>query len=310
MKRLFYSALTLLILVSFSSCRKDFEFAPSKGDLRFSRDTVYLDTVFTNIGSSTYTLKVYNTSDDDIVIPTVQLADGYSSYYRMTIDGRTGIEGGPNEPAGKLFENVEMLAKDSMFVFIETTIDIEQLSQSETQFLYTDAIQFDTGSNQQNVELVTLVKDAVFIYPDRTTTIDGETGEEIHVIETLTFDVDGDGVDDETTIQGRFLADDELNFTNEKPYVIYGYAAVDQGKTLFIDAGARVHFHSNSGILVTGGGSMQVNGQPSTDPDLLEGEVIFEGDRLEPLFAEVPGQWQAYLAILKAVRIIVLITLL
>ena len=139
-------------------------------------------------------------------------------------------------------------------------------------------------TNQQKVELVTLVKDAVFIYPNK----DETTG----VIETLTFDVDGDGVDDETTIQGRFLTDAELSFTNEKPYVIYGYAAVDDGKTLTIDAGARVHFHANSGLLVTGGGSLKVNGLPSTDQELLEGEVIFEGDRLEPGFSDIPGQWQ------------------
>ena len=113
------------------------------------------------------------------------------------------------------------------------------------------------------------------------------------MVETLTFDVDADGVDDETTIQGRFLTDSELTFTNEKPYVIYGYAAVDDGKTLTIEAGARVHFHANSGLLVTDGASLKVNGVPSTDQELMEGEVIFEGDRLEPNFANVPGQWQA-----------------
>ena len=46
------------ILITISSCRTDFETVASTGDLKFSRDTIYLDTVFTNIGSSTYTLKV------------------------------------------------------------------------------------------------------------------------------------------------------------------------------------------------------------------------------------------------------------
>ncbi len=293
MKRLSYFLLSLTILMFWSSCRKDFEFSASTGSLIFSKDTVYLDTVFTNIGSSTYNLKVYNNSNDDIVIPSIKLSEGYNSYYRMTIDGTTGLQGGPNEPIGKVFENIEMLAKDSMYIFIETTIDIQDLAASQTQFLYTDAIEFDSGDNFQKVELVTLVKDANFIYPDRSTTIDSETGEEIHVIETLTFDVDGDGIEDETTIQGRFLTDDELTFTNEKPYVIYGYAAVANGKTLTIDAGARIHFHANSGLLVTSGASLKVNGTPSIDQELMEGEVIFEGDRLEPAFAKVPGQWQA-----------------
>ncbi|MBT8273139.1 MAG: hypothetical protein KJO77_04995 [Bacteroidia bacterium] len=284
MKRFFYFILSLALIIFWSSCRKDFNFTPSNGMLEFSKDTVFLDTVFSNIGSSTYNLKVYNRSNDDILIPTLRLGQGQNSMYRLNVDGMTGT--GPI--AGKEFENVELLAKDSMFIFIETTIDIQSLVSSETQFLYTDVIEFDSGDNQQNVELVTLVKDAVFIYPQRF--IDNQTGE--YVIETLVFDVDGDGMDDETTIQGRFLEDSELNFTNEKPYVIYGYAAVDTGKTLNIDAGARVHFHANSGLLVTDGGSLKVNGLPSADPDLLEGEVIFEGDRLEPLFEDIPGQWQ------------------
>jgi hypothetical protein len=284
MKRYLYFILCLGLLIFWSSCRKDFEFSPNTGSLQFSKDTVYLDTVFTNIGSSTYNLKVYNRSNTDIVIPTLRLSQGQNSMYRLNVDGISGS--GPQQ--GKEFENIEILAKDSMFIFIETTIDIQALAASQTQFLYTDAIEFDTGENLQKVELVTLVKDAVFIFPQRI--IDGTTGEAI--IETLTFDVDGDGIDDETTIHGRFLTDAELTFTNEKPYVIYGYAAVDESKTLTIDAGARVHFHANSGLLVTSGGSLNVNGLPSIDSNLLEGEVIFEGDRLEPSFAHVPGQWQ------------------
>lgn len=271
-KRSLYYIITAAILLLWSSCRKDFDFEPSTGNLQFSKDTVYLDTVFTNIGSSTYNLKVYNRSDNDIVIPTVRLAQGEASNYRLNVDGM----------AGKVFEDVELLAKDSMFIFIETTFDIQDVVTADNQFLYTDAIEFDSGNNLQTVELVTLVKEAVFIYPNRDA--DG-------VIETLTFDVDGDGIDDETNVQGRFLEDDELTFTNEKPYVIYGYAAVGATKTLTVEAGARVHFHANSGLLVTNNGSLKVNGALSTDQDLLENEVIFEGDRLEPLYEDIPGQW-------------------
>ncbi len=280
MKRLLSFFICFGILLFWSSCRNDFEFSPSTGNLEFARDTVYLDTVFTNIGSSTYNLKVYNRSDDDIVIPTIQLENGVGSYYRMNVDGTTGLEGAQE---GKFFEDVELLANDSLFIFIETTIDIETLSASDTQFIYTDRILFDSGNTQQDVELVTLVKDAVFIYPNR----DETTG----IIETLTFDVNGDGTPDETTLQGRFLADNELTFTNEKPYVIYGYAGVDAGKTLTMEAGTRVHFHNDSGIIVTNNGTLNINGALSTDQDALENEVILEGDRLEPLFTDIPGQW-------------------
>jgi hypothetical protein len=280
MKRLLSFFICFGILLFWSSCRNDFEFSPSTGNLEFARDTIYLDTVFTNIGSSTYNLKIYNRSDDDIVIPTIQLENGVNSFYRMNVDGGTGIEGAQE---GKFFEDIELLAKDSLFIFIETTIDIEALSNLDTQFLYTDRILFDAGTNQQDIDVVTLVKDAVFIYPNR----DDATG----IFETLTFDVNGDGTLDETTLQGRFLEDDELTFTNEKPYVIYGYAGVNAGKTLTMEAGARVHFHTDSGLIVTNNGTLNINGSLSADQEVLENEVILESDRLEPLFSDIPGQW-------------------
>jgi hypothetical protein len=53
-----------------------------------------------------------------------------------------------------------------------------------------------------------------------------------------------------------------------------------------------VYFHAESGILVQSGGSLQINGGISTDPaNPQQNEVTFEGDRLEPMFEDVPGQW-------------------
>ncbi|MDD7888250.1 hypothetical protein [Flavivirga sp. 57AJ16] len=271
MKHYLYFILTIGFLMLWSSCRKDFDFSPSTGSLEFSRDTVYLDTVFTNIGSSTYNLKVYNRSNDDIFIPSLKLALGESSNYRLNVDGM----------AGKVFENVQILAKDSLFIFIESTIDINNFPNPDGNFLYTDQIEFDAGSNLQKIELVTLVQDAVFIYPNRDNTT--------KVVETLTLDIAGELI--ETELQGRELLPTELTFTNDKPYVIYGFATVPNGETLTIDAGARIHFHNNSGIIVSNNASLQVHGALSNDQDLLENEVIFEGDRLEPNFANTPGQW-------------------
>jgi len=268
--RYLYGLALVFSIVLWSSCRNDFDTVSSTGSLEFSQDTVYLDTVFTNIGSSTRTMKVFNRSNDDINIPSIQLANGEASNYRLNVDGLPG----------KSFEDIVVLAKDSIFIFIETTIDINNFPNPDNSFLYTDKIQFDTGGNQQDVDLVTLVQDAVFLFPEQFK--DG-------TIETISLGIDEEGED--ILIEGFYLDDDELNFTNEKPYVIYGYAAVGSNKTLTIDAGARVHFHANSGILVANQGSMKVNGEASIDPEVLENQVIFEGDRLEPSFSDVPGQW-------------------
>ncbi|WP_298225139.1 hypothetical protein [Flavobacterium sp.] len=277
----------IAFIVSLSSCRKDFDTVASSGNLGFSKDTVYLDTVFSNIGSSTYTLKVYNRSNDDIKIPKIQLGKT-NSKYRMMIDGLTGEDADLNGVGdGRVFNDVELLAKDSLYIFIETTADIADIANNNpTEFLYTDDILFDNGSLQQKVNLVTLIKDAYFLYPKRDSN---------GIQENLLLGTDENG--DEVRINGFELDPsdpvngDEFHFTNTKPYVIYGYAGVPIGKTLNIDAGARVYFHADSGILVQPGGTLNVNGTASPDNNPLLNEVTFEGDRLEPLYEDVPGQW-------------------
>jgi len=253
--------LTLLLVTSLivlSSCRKDFSTVLSSGKLTFSKDTVYLDTVFTNIGSSTYNLKVYNNSTKAISIPSVKLENGENSFYRLNVDG----------VPGKIFEDIEILAKDSIYIFIETTIDYNQV----TNPIYTDAIVFDSGDFMQDVKLVTLVKDAYFLYPSKDTN---------GLIETIKIGIDNKG--EEIKVNG-FYVNDNTTFTNEKPYVIYGYLAVPSTKTLIIEAGANIHFHANSGIIIDKNATLIVDGT-------LNNNVLFEGDRLEPQFSNVPGQW-------------------
>tara|TARA_B110000046_G_scaffold185994_1_gene231139 strand:- start:614 stop:2122 length:1509 start_codon:yes stop_codon:yes gene_type:complete len=254
--RYFITFLICIALVSVSSCRKDFSTIPNFGSLEFSKDTIFLDTVFTNIGSATYNLKVYNRGSKSITIPKITLENGTSSNYRLNVDGITGKE----------FNDIDILAKDSIFVFIETTINANNI----TNPLYTDRILFDNGSIQQDVNLITLVQDANFIYPGK---------------DPITMKIDSLTIDGQATnIKGRFLTDDELTFTNLKPTVIYGYAAVPSNKTLTIEAGARVHFHNNSGLIIDDKATLKVNGT-------LTEKVVFEGDRLENSFSKIPGQW-------------------
>ncbi len=256
MIKLIQSILIIACIILVSSCRKDFGTVPSFGNLEFSKDTVFLDTIFTNIGSATYNLKVYNRSDNAITIPEIRLENGITSNYRLNVDGIPG----------KTFQNIEILAKDSVFVFVETTIDFS----STPDPLYTDKILFDNGNNQQDVDLVTLVKDATFIFPDR---------------DPITMQIDNLSLDGQlTSLQGRYLEDSELTFTKDRPYVIYGYAAVPPNKTLIIEAGAQIHFHENSGLIVDKDATLKVNGT-------LDEKVVFEGDRLENSFSRVSGQW-------------------
>ncbi|WP_299432682.1 hypothetical protein [uncultured Maribacter sp.] len=267
-----YTSLIILILVIIfgSSCRKDFDYGPSSGNLTFSKDTVYLDTVFTNISSSTYSLKVYNPTRDDVNIPSIQLKEGNNSAYRLNVDGQEG----------KAFKNVPLFAQDSLYVFIEITQDISKTQQSN--WLYTDVLQFDSGKNIQEIPLVTLIKDAVFLSP---TILENNLKEQVYIGK--------DANEKNIFADGLTLTDEQLHFTNTIPYVIYGYASVPEGKQLIIDAGSRIHFHKNSGLVVQKNASIQINGTLSKGEEVKEGEVIFEGDRLEPELANIAGQWGA-----------------
>lgn len=238
------------------------ETVPSNGQLEFSKDTVFLDTVFTNISSSTRSFKVYNRSGKDINVPNIQLANGSSSFYRLNVNG----------VPGKSFENVPILAKDSIFIFIEATIDFNSVSDP----LYIDQIVFDEGSNQQEVELVTLVQDAFFLFPER----DAEG-----IKETIVIGVDEEG--EEIEVEGFYLEGSPV-WTDEKPYVIYGFAGVKSGNTLTVREGARIFFHNNSGLVVEQGSSLKVDGS-------RDKKVIFQGDRLESFFEDLPGQWSGIL---------------
>jgi len=210
------------------------------------------------------------------------------SKYRMMIDGLTGLDEDNNGYGdGRIFNDIELLAKDSMYIFIETTADITDIANNNpTQFLYTDDILFDDGSKQQKVNLVTLIKDAYFLYPKR----DADGVKENLLLGTNTngkeVRINGFELDTNDPINGN-----EFEFNNTKPYVIYGYAGVPSGRTLNIQQGARVYFHAESGIVVQPGASLNINGQPSPDNHPQLNEVTFEGDRLEPLYEDVPGQW-------------------
>ena len=254
-----YIVLIVLGFVVLHSCNDEiFETSPSTGELIFSRDTIFLDTVFTNVSSSTRTFKIYNKTGNHINIPNVSLGRGEQSFYRLNVNGQSG----------KSFENITILPKDSIYVFVETTIDFSKV----TDPLYTDSIVFDQGSNQQDVKLVTLVQDAHFLFPER----DAQG-----IKETIVIGVDDEG--ENIAVEGFYLEGNTV-WTNDKPYVVYGYVGVNKGNSLTIEKGARVHFHQGSGLLVEKEGSLKINGT-------LDEKVIIQGDRLEPFYENVAGQW-------------------
>ena len=72
-------------------------------------------------------------------------------------------------------------------------------------------------------------------------------------------------------------------WTDDLPHVIYGIVEVDMGCTLTIKEGTQIHVHDGGGLLVFQS-TLRIEGE-------LGNEVVFQGDRLESSYVNVPGQW-------------------
>ena len=244
----------LLLLITYS-CKKENIQTEETSTLQFSNDTIIFDTIFSSIGSVTKQLMVYNNNNFDIST-NVRLSGDTEGNFRMNVDGESGNN----------IQNVKILANDSMFVFVEVTIDP---TNTNTPYLVSDSIIFTTGSKIQDVDLVAYGQDAYF-----------------HTANTY-----GDIINGEDT--SRFFYHQlECNevWNNDKPHVIYGYVIVDPNCQLTINAGTNIYLHKNSGVIVgnpfsaTSGGTIKVNGE-------LGNEVTFRGDRLDSWYDSLPGQW-------------------
>ncbi len=245
-----FTAPLLLLLLFIASCRKEDEITNDTSvRLSFSEDTILFDTIFASIGSTTEYLLVFNNESKSVKISSIRLAKGNASYYRLNVDGTPG----------RIFSDVEIGPKDSLWIFIEVTLDP---NNSITPFLVTDSIVFETNGNIQDVDLLAFGQNAHFYIPT-------------HSFFGLPYSIiGGDNVPCGTVIEWDSIL----------PHVVYGFAVVDSCITLKIREGTKIYFYQGSGLWVYINGTLQVLGT-------LDHPVLFRGTRLEPGYSEVPGQW-------------------
>jgi len=154
--------------------------------------------------------------------------------------------------AGTYFKNVVIPKKDSIFVFV--TVKINPKNENNP-YLVTDSIVFITGKHVQDVKLLAYGQDARYIVADPKTGFKIIAGEH----ETVTWN-------------------------KERPYVVYGWAAIDSLGTLEIEPGTKIYFHKNSGLWASPFSELNVNGTKD-EP------VLFRGDRLEAWYDNDFAQW-------------------
>jgi len=239
-------ALVLMSIIAItSSCKKEEFLEGKKVDLRFSQDTLMFDTVFTTIGSSTQHLIVTNPEKQKIKISNIRLAGGPNSNFRINVDGQSGTS----------FKDVEVAANDSIYIFVEVTVDP---NGSNSPMIITDSIIFETNGNIQDVDLVAYGRDAYFIVANKS-------------VGGLKYKI----------VAGEHI---DTTWTKDKPIVVYGYAVVDSTGSLTIEKGTEIYFHNKSGLWIYKGGQLKVLGTKD-EP------VTFQGDRPEAYYDDLPGQW-------------------
>ncbi len=156
--------------------------------------------------------------------------------------------------SGTRFRDIEIGPNDSLFVFVEVTLN--PVGQ-DLPLIITDSVVFLTNGNLQKVKLVAWGQDANFIRPNY---VDSETGISVHLIM------------------------EDTHWQGPKPWVVYGFVLVAPEATLTIEKGTKVHFHNRSAMVFYPASSLKVRGT-------RDEPVQFMGDRLEPMYSDLPGQW-------------------
>ena len=251
MRQLFssnYLLIIVLIVISLGSCQKDELLTDPGSKPTFSDDTIMFDTVFVSIGSVTKNFRVYNPYDKTLKISSIRLAGGASSLFRLNVNGIPG----------KSFSDVEIRGGDSIWVFVEVTVNP---NNQLLPYILQDSIIFETNGNTQDIDLVAWGQNAHFFVAKKQS----------------------------PNLPPYVIIDTALNstttWTDTLPYVIYGgYAVVDETTTLIIQAGTQIHFSNSGGLWVYQGGTLKVQGTK-------ENPVVFQGLRRETALQEEPGQW-------------------
>ena len=141
----------LSIVLAAGSCsltNEDISTDPSF-QLRFSADTVFFDTIFSEIPSITRRLRVYNDNNAAVSIASIALADPNSTY-ELTINGRQG----------KRFSNTKLLSNDSLLILVDALIEDRD---NTLPYVIEDRLEFSTNGNNQEVSIFSWGQDVNYL---------------------------------------------------------------------------------------------------------------------------------------------------
>ena len=235
-----------------TGCGKEGYLTDSGAMLRFSTDTLAFDTVFTQMGTTVQVVKAYNPYDEPLLIEVVAMKGGSASRFRLNVDG----------DSSRVVRRVEVAAKDSMFIFVRANINP---NDQTAPFLVEDAIVFSFNGKTQELPVTAYGRNAVYHVPNRRLflSVDAATGDSLFL---------------------PYSVIDPSRWDHALPHVVFGYAVVDEGSTLTLEAGETLYMADGAYLWVYEGGTLRLQGT-------LEQPVTITGMRRDWLYANLPSQW-------------------
>ena len=246
----------ILMGLLFNSCRDEPVYSGNNAMISTSMDTLTFDTVFTQIGTTTKFFKIYNEEEATIFIDEISLVD-QTGHFRMNVDGTSG----------NTAKDVQIAGKDSIYVFVEATVDPDQ-PLDISPFFIEDLVDIKIDESITQVKLIAWGQNANYI--------PGVNRRSPSGIEVLPCE------------SGEVIWDDP------KPYVIYGSLFIDDC-ILTLPPGTRIYVHggvaiNNLGIYTSGLIYFFDNGVLKSE-GTAEEPVTILSDRLEENYQDVAGQW-------------------
>lgn len=144
-----HTFLVSLISLLLFGCKKE-QILSSGGSVQFSVDTLMFDTVFTSLGSFTASVKIYNPQNQPVKLSSVRLEKGSSSYFNLNVNG----------VPGNVVTDIEVAAKDSIYVFATVNIDP---SDEDVPFIVQDDLIATLNGQEFSVPFVAYGQNAYYI---------------------------------------------------------------------------------------------------------------------------------------------------
>ncbi|MGZ4035873.1 MAG: hypothetical protein ACXVPU_12175 [Bacteroidia bacterium] len=164
---------------------------------------------------------------------------------------KLNVDGFATTSSAPVISNVEILGGDSLYGFVQVNVT----PTVSNPILIKDSIIFETNGNIQDINLTAIGQDVYLHKPD--------PGKFYSII-------------------GRSGHDTIL--PNDKPHLVFGYVVVDSACKVTLQAGTHFYMHNHSVFWVYKDGTVDMQGGYGN-------EVTFQGDRLDPDYKEIPGQW-------------------